>query len=322
MNTTTLHSPAPHGWLYKACCRSIQGLAFAGSLAACAITHPPSAANAGAQLTPATPVTRDLVKLPPPRGKVVAAVYGFRDQTGQYKPSSDSSFSTAVTQGAGAMLIKALNDSGWFTLVERENLQNLLTERKIVRALEAPQSKDAQAPGVPALMPASVLIEGGVIAYESNVRSGGAGARYLGIGLATQYRVDQVTVGLRLIDIRSGRILNTVSTTKTIYSYEIRPSVFKFVNFKDLVEVEFGTTRNEPAQLCVNEAIEAAVLHLTVQGIRNGTWALKNEKDVDAPAIQKYLREANTYYGTDPGATSANGHPVASAAPDQSSPKM
>src|SRR3546814_7798218 len=45
-------------------------------------------------LTPATPSTRDLLKLPDPKGKIVVAVYGFRDQTGQYKPAPDSSFST------------------------------------------------------------------------------------------------------------------------------------------------------------------------------------------------------------------------------------
>ncbi len=283
--------------LHNASGRLLQGLAISALLAGCAATHPPSEPAAGAQLVPATPITRDLVKLPPPKGKVVVAVYGFRDQTGQYKSAPDSSFSTAVTQGAGSMLVKALKDSGWYTLVERENLQNLLTERKIIRALETPQSKDTHAVNVPPLLPASVLVEGGVIAYESNVRTGGAGARFLGIGVSSQYRVDQVTVNLRLIDIRRGQILNSVSTTKTIYSYEIRPSVFKFVNFKDLVELEIGMTRNEPAQLCVNEAIEAAVVHLTVQGIKNGTWSLKNEKDWYDPVIQRYLQDNNTYYG-------------------------
>jgi curli production assembly/transport component CsgG len=70
-----------------------------------------------------------------------------------------------------------------------------------------------------------------------------------------------------------------VSTTKAIYSYEVRPTVFKFVNFKDLVQFEAGMTRNEPAQLCVREAIEAAVIHLVAQGIRDGHWSLKDEKD-------------------------------------------
>jgi curli production assembly/transport component CsgG len=172
--------------------------------------------------------------------------------------------------------------------VERENLQDLLTERKIVRALEAPQDKNLPAPEVPQLLPASIIVEGGITAYDSNVRSGGAGANFLGIGVSSQYRVDQVTINLRSVDTRTGKILNTVSTTKSIYSYEIRPSVFKFVNFKDLAQFEAGLTRNEPAQLCVRDAIESAVVFLVVQGVKDHHWELRDAKDLDDPLIKAY----------------------------------
>jgi len=262
-----------------------------------------SVPSSGAQLTPGTKITRELTRLPAPKGKIAVAVYGFRDQTGQYKPAPDSSFSTAVTQGGVSMLIKALLDSGWFIPVERENLQNLLTERKIVRALEAPSP--AAAPGgpppIPHLLPASIVVEGGITAYESNVRSGGIGAHYLGVGLSTLYRVDQVTVNLRTVDIRSGKILSSVSTTKAIYSYEVRPTVFKFVNFKDLVQFEAGMTRNEPAQMCVREAIEAAVIHLVAQGLKDGHWELKDEA-----ARSSFLqREESREHDAAPGALAA-----------------
>lgn len=270
-------------------------LASAFLLSACAVVQEPVEVSYPAQLTPATPSSRDLVRLPAPRGKVVAAVYGFRDQTGQYKPSPDSSFSTSVTQGAASMLVKALKDSGWYTPVERESLQELLTERRIVRALDGSQPDDAPAIHIPALMPASILIDGGIISYESNVRTGGAGARFLGIGLSTLYRVDQVTVALRSVDIRTGQILQNVSTTKTIFSYEIRPSVFKFVNYNDLLEIEAGITRNEPAQLSVKEAIEAAVIHMTVQGLKDGNWQLQDENDWNSEIVQNYLNTKSTY---------------------------
>ncbi|MFP5393821.1 MAG: CsgG/HfaB family protein [Gammaproteobacteria bacterium] len=256
-------------------------------LSGCA--HTASEPRANAELAPRTAITRDLLSLPPPKGRIAVAVYGIRDQTGQYKPSPDSSFSTAVTQGASSLLIKALKESGWFIPVERENLQNLLTERKIVRALETPAPPGTPPVQVPPLLAASLLIEGGIVAYESNVRTGGIGARFLGVGLSSQYRVDQVTVTLRTIDIRTGQILQAVSTTKTIYSYELHPSVFKFVNVKDLAEFEAGTTRNEPAQLAVAEAIEAGVTHLIVQGIREGSWALKDDAARALPVMQRYL---------------------------------
>lgn len=293
------------------------GLAALLSLGGCA--HGPSAVRDNAQLTPGTAVTRDLLNLPAPKGKIAVAVYGIRDQTGQYKPAPDSSFSTAVTQGASSMLIRALQDSGWFIPVERENLQNLLTERKIVRALEMPQPAGTPAVQIPPLLAASVLIEGGIVAYESNVRTGGTGARFLGIGMSTQYRVDQVTVNLRTVDIRAGQILQSVSTTKTIYSYELHPSVFKFVNVKDLAEFEAGVTGNEPTQLCVNEAIEAAVVHLVAQGIQSGNWALNDEAGMSNPVLRRYFAQGRAQRPTPPTADVAHGEGadrrVASAAP-------
>ena len=244
-----------------------------------------SSASQPATLTSVSALHNDLVNLPPPRGKIVAAVYGFRDQTGQYKPSPDSSFSTAVTQGAAAMLIKSMVDTKWFIPVEREGLQNILTERRIVRALDATPNGG----NLVGLLPASILLEGGIVSYESNVRTGGAGARYLGVGASEQYRTDQVTVNLRAVDIRSGRILVSTSTTKGIYSYKLGADIFRFVSYQKLLEVEVGYTRNEPAQLCVQEAIDAALVHLIAQGIKGNHWALLNPQDIESPRLQYYL---------------------------------
>ncbi|CAM5384498.1 CsgG/HfaB family protein [Eoetvoesiella caeni] len=263
------------------------------TLSACALQKPSNVSDE-AQLTPATPSTIALMRLPPPQKKIVAAVYGFRDETGQYKPAPDSSFSTAVTQGAASMLMKALKDSGWYIPVEREGLQSLLTERRVLRAVdEQPQGKGTTS--VPNLLPASIILEGGVIAYDSNTRTGGLGAQFLGIGLSTKYSVDQVTINLRAVDVMTGAVLDSVSTTKTIYSYEIHPSYFRFVNYYDLLEIEGGYTHNEPAQLAVKEAIDAAVMHLTVQGIKNNLWQLRNSADWNSPAIQRYLKAENDY---------------------------
>lgn len=265
-------------------------------LSACAIPHPPANVSAEAKLTPATPSTMDLMHLPPPKQKIVAAVYAFRDETGQYKPTPDSAFSTAVTQGAASMLMKALKDSGWYIPVEREGLQSLLTERRVLRAVDERDTQKGQpGPTVPNLLPASIIFDGGIVAYDSNVRTGGLGAEFLGIGLSTKYSVDQVTINLRAVDVNTGEILNSISTTKTIYSYEIHPSVFKFVNFYDLLAVEGGITHNEPAQLAVKEAIDAAVMHLTIQGLKDHQWQLKNPSDWNSPVIQRYLNTQSEY---------------------------
>jgi curli production assembly/transport component CsgG len=289
-------------------CALAMALVLAALVAGCSTAGGPTRAQAQAHLAQPTTVTRDLTRLPPPKGKIAAAVYGFRDQTGQYKPAPQSAFSTSVTQGAAAMLVKALADSGWFVPLERENLQNLLTERKIVRALEFPQDKNNGASQVPQLLPASIIVEGGITAYESNVRTGGIGASFLGIAMSRQYRVDEVTINLRSVDTRTGKILTTVSTSKSIYSYEIRPSVFKFVNFKDLAQFEAGMTRNEPAQLCVRDAIESAVVFLVVQGLKERLWQLKDEKDADSPLIRAYASDDGMIQASDLAAAASGSH--------------
>lgn len=244
--------------------------------------------NNAPQLTPASGTHRDLAALPPPTGLITASVYAFRDMSGQYKQAPDSSYSTAVTQGAAAMLTKAMLDSGWFVPVEREGLQNLMTERRILRG---GKEQDSSAT-IPDLVPASIILEGGVVAYETNVSTGGIGVKYWGLGANDQYRTDQVTVNLRAVDVRTGRVLESINTTRTIYSKKVGADFYRFVRFKKLLEVEAGYTRNEPAQLCVQEAIESALIHLIVDGLERKLWATKDPQAIDSPLVQSYLHSS------------------------------
>ncbi|HEK1693033.1 curli production assembly/transport protein CsgG [Pseudomonas putida] len=244
-------------------------------------------------LTPRASTYYDLINMPRPKGRLMAVVYGFRDQTGQYKPTPASSFSTSVTQGAASMLMDALNASGWFVVLEREGLQNLLTERKIIRAsqkkADVPENIQTE---LPPLQAANLMLEGGIIAYDTNVRSGGEGARYLGIDISREYRVDQVTVNLRAVDVRTGQVLANVMTSKTIYSVGRSAGVFKFIEFKKLLEAEVGYTTNEPAQLCVLSAIESAVGHLLAQGIERRLWQVAGDAGDGKAGVDKYLSQS------------------------------
>src|SRR5690606_33357926 len=130
-----------------------------------------------------------------------------------------------------------------------------------------------------------------IIAYDTNVRSGGEGARYLGIGVSREYRVDQVTVNLRAVDVRTGQVLANVMTSNTIYSVGRSAGVFKFIVFKQLLEAEVGYTTNEPAQLCVLSAIESAVGHLLAQGIERRLWQAAGDESGDKAALEKYLSQ-------------------------------
>lgn len=205
---------------------------------------------------------------------ITIAVYGFIDKTGQNKPNEKLAlFSKAVTQGAETFLIKALQDSkNWFKVVERVGLDNLIKERQLIRnqreVYEGKQAKPLRPMTV-----AGIMIEGGIIGYDSNIRSGGSGARYLGIGASQQYRVDEVVISLRLVSVSSGEILLTNAVSKTIYSAAQNIGVMKFIDSgTSSLEVELGSAANEPTTYAVRLAIEQAVYEMIIEGEKKGLW--------------------------------------------------
>ena len=246
-----------------------------------------------AQLGAVTPMKKELNSLPQPKEKIVAAVYKFRDQTGQYKPSENgANWSTAVTQGTTSILIKALEESGWFVPIEREGLANLLNERKIIRSSRANYSGDTKnSQLLPPLLFAGVVLEGGIISYDANVITGGAGLKYFGAGGSGQYRQDRVTVYLRAISTGNGRVLKTVYTSKTLLSQKVDAGLFRYVKFKRILEAETGFTYNEPTEMAVKEAIEMAVKALVFEGIVDGLWEVKESSEINEKILQEYLTE-------------------------------
>jgi len=238
--------------------------------------------------------TQKLLSLPEAAQPLEVAVYNFSDQTGQYKPvENGSTFSTAVTQGGTTILIKALEDSGWFVPLERENFNNLSTERNIIRSTKQEYIKNLNQdePPLPPLLYAGLLLEGGIISYDTNIITGGAGARYFGLGASARYRQDRITVYLRAISTNSGEILKTIYVSKTILSQSIDASLFRFVKFQRLLEVESGITRNEPVQIAVKDAIEKAVRDLILEGIIEGYWSAKDGPVVNQQLADSYLEE-------------------------------
>ena len=224
--------------------------------------------------------------MPPAEVMPVVAVYKFDDLTGQ-RVSSDgvASSATPVTQGAKDLLIDSLKAAGakddpkgtWFRVVERGlGLDNLVRERQIVRSTReqfATEEKPRRSPKP--LLFAGMILEGGIIGYDTNVETGGNGARYLGIGTTNQYRRDSVVVSLRAVSTLTGEVLLNVQTYKTILSTGIGGDVFRFLDMDTkLLELESGMTENESVTWAVRSAIEAAVLALIQQGDERGYWKI------------------------------------------------
>jgi len=234
----------------------------------------------------------------PKDGPIVIAVYDFVDMTGQKKPIKDfASMSTAVTQGSYQILIKALQDAGegkWFRVVERHSLASLLQERKLIRTTR--QMADGEnAEPLPALLFAGAYVTGGVVGYDSNVVTGGAGARILGIQAHKQYRQDVVSIILRLVNVQSGEVIINTTIEKTIYSTEAGGDIFRYVDAGVmLLEVEAGIARNEPVTFAVRKAIEAGVVDLIKQGVEKGLWDYAEELEItaeDLDLIEEELKE-------------------------------
>lgn len=237
--------------------------------------------------------TEQLLNLPYPNQKTVVAVYNFSDLTGQRKAGDNiASFSTAVTQGADHILVEALRDAGkgnWFVVVERTGLDGLTKERQLVRnTYESYSGKEASTILKP-LLYAGMIIEGGIVSYDTNLRTGGNGARYLGIGVKNQYREDKVTVVLRAILVQTGEVLLNVTATKTILTTSKGGDLFRFYEMgTNLVELESGSTENEAVGYATRAAIEAGVYGLVMQGLEKEVW------DFDYTKLREKNNEEDT----------------------------
>ena len=212
---------------------------------------------------------------------IVLAVYSFQDKTGQKKDSASvAKFSTAVTQGGEALLLKALADVGdgkWFKIVERIGLDNLLKERQLIRSAR----DEAKEPNIlRPILYAGMIVEGGIVSYDSNQKTGGFGMAYLGVGPQTNYQEDIVTVSLRAINVQTGEVMLTVNAQKTILSVASSISTFKFLNKgTESFENEFGVTSTEPGVFAVKAAVELAVEEMVYEGQRKGLWAFKQKEE-------------------------------------------
>lgn len=224
-----------------------------------------------------------LFELPPPAAKLDVAVYSFEDVTGQFKPAEGyQNLSRAVSQGGASILVKALQDAGnrsWFTVIERASLNNLLQERKIITQMRKQYLNETEVDSkfLPPMRFAGIIMEGGIVGYDSNTLTGGAGARLLGIGALAEYRQDTISVDLRAISVKTGEVLASTVVHKTLISAGISGSSFSYIDVDKLLEVEAGVSTNEPGLIALTKAIEKAVHTLVLEGADLNLWAFKDE---------------------------------------------
>jgi curli production assembly/transport component CsgG len=222
------------------------------------------------------PITEEILDIPKPKDQPIVAVYKFGDFTGQRKSVDGyANFSTAMTQAPETYLIRALKQSGFFRVVERVNIDHITRERQIIRSTrEKFEDETEQLP----LLFAGLIIEGGIVDYNTNLRTGGAGARTLGIGRSKQYREDTVLVSIRVVSVSTGEILLENLTTRTILSVGISSDVFRFTNNStELIEFETGNAMNESKSIALQSAIEIGIVDIVKQGRERNFWKYYDE---------------------------------------------
>ena len=254
-----------------------------------------------AQVSPTvqqSPIQKRLEDVPALDGdKITIAVYSFMDKTGQRKPNDMvASLSSAVTQGSEAWVIKALQEVGngdWFEVVERVGMDNLIKERQLIRQTrENYEGKDA-VPLQPLLF-AGLILEGGIVGYDSNVAVGGIGASWLGIGASTEYRIDNVTVVMRIVSVSTGKVLLSIATEKTIASHRSGADVFRFLDMGTrLLETETGFSVNEPVNYAVRAAVEQGIVELVHEGERKGLWKFQEGKQNEIKNVDIIVDDGN-----------------------------
>ena len=220
------------------------------------------------------PVTDAITEIGVANVQPIVAVYKFQDLTGQRKSIDGyASFSTAMTQAPETYLIRALKQSGFFRVVERGGIDHITRERQIIRSTR--QKFDDKTEELPLLF-AGILFEGGIIDYNTNLVSGGVGARYLGIGNSKQYREDTVIVAMRVVSVSTGEVLLENLTTKTILSVGLSNDFFRYIaDGTKLVEFETGNAMNESKSIALQTAIEVGIVNIIEQGIAQGYWSVK-----------------------------------------------
>jgi len=230
------------------------------------------------------PIHEKLISLPSPNQKAVVAVYSFKDLTGQRKSSQKMAlFSTAVTQGADNYLIDALRSAGngnWFVVVERVGLDGLTRERQLIKQTRQTYNGEKGNTLKPLLF-AGLIIEGGIVQYDTNIGTGGNGARYLGIGSNNQWRKDEITVSLRVILVQTGEVMINTMVSKTILSAGVSRDVFRFIEMgTELIEVETGYSQNEAMGYATRATIEEAVYSLIQKGLEQQLWDFNYDKEI------------------------------------------
>jgi curli production assembly/transport component CsgG len=240
------------------------------TLGACAgVTLPNSQA-----LTDLQTVKPALRELPAVSEPLVVGVYSFTDQTGQRRSGTDripvAELSSVLPQGLNSLLVqelKQVGDGGYYRVVEREIIDELLNERNIIQATLRQSGQNGLSP----LLLPGIVFTGGAVSYDRTTVQGLAGVSFASIGGTGEVRSDEVGVVLRAVSVSTGEVLATVHARKSVLSTRAGSTGLRILN-TDVLAWDVGGAVNEPVSLATRMAIAEAVSEMTELGAERGWW--------------------------------------------------
>lgn len=166
-----------------------------------------------------------------------------------------------LDNGMADQLTNALVQSGQFVVLERQTLEDVLSEQNLAASGMAQKSSTARAGK---LTSAQMLVKGTITEFEEASSGGGGGIRVLGVGVGGAKKTAHVGMTIRLIDTTTGQVLYSERVEGKAESESVSGSV-------DLGAVSFGgdAFHKTPLGKAVQQAIDNCVEIITskMQGI-------------------------------------------------------
>lgn len=130
-------------------------------------------------------------------GKPVVAVAEFKNET------SAGWWGASVGRDLAGLLSNELSNTGSFSVVERDKIQNVLEEQNLMASGRAKQSEAAQ---IGKITGAQYLVMGTVTSFEENTAHNAGGFSFGGVSLGGKKSEAYVAIDVRVVDTTTGNI--------------------------------------------------------------------------------------------------------------------
>ena len=157
-----------------------------------------------------------------------------------------------VGTGMSDMLTTALVKSGYFIVVERKNLEDVLAEQKLGAS---GLIKDQTAAKIGELVGAQILIRGSVTEFQEKTGEGGGNVGFGGFGIGVKTASAHVAIDMKLYDVATGVVIDATTVNKEVseaglsLAAEVQGITFGGDNFQK-------TPIGKAVRGCIQEAVD------------------------------------------------------------------